>query len=99
MGEALWVVGDLGRDPVHHGAASPSTQTVNPPKPISAQFATEPGCVYGVFSQVIWLLWFAYITLLLFGAHVVTATRLSTSIGGMTRNIVDRSSGGATVGL
>jgi HEAT repeats len=42
MGEALWVVGDLGRDPVHHGAASPSTQTVNPPKPISAQFATEP---------------------------------------------------------
>jgi hypothetical protein len=36
MGEALRVVGDLGRDPVQHGAASPSSQTVNPPKPFSA---------------------------------------------------------------
>jgi hypothetical protein len=42
MGEALRVAGDLGRDPVHHGAASPSTQTVNPKRLISTQFATEP---------------------------------------------------------
>jgi hypothetical protein len=42
MGEALRGVGDPGRDPVHHGAASPSTPTVNRPRPISAQFATEP---------------------------------------------------------
>jgi hypothetical protein len=42
MGEALGGVGELGRDPVHHGAASPSTQTVNPTTPISGHFATEP---------------------------------------------------------
>jgi transposase len=42
LGQALRGVGELGRDPVHHGAASLSTQTVNPPKPISGPSATEP---------------------------------------------------------
>src|SRR4051812_43139343 len=42
MGEALRGVGDPGGDPVHHRAASPSTQTVNPTRPISARFATQP---------------------------------------------------------
>src|SRR5947209_16971141 len=41
-GEALRGAGDLGRDPVHHGAASPTTQTVRPPKPDPTRFTTEP---------------------------------------------------------
>jgi len=45
MGEALPGAGDRGCEPVDHGAASPSRQTVNPVGPLSIHSATEP-CSY-----------------------------------------------------
>ena len=43
MGEALRVAGDRGSEPVDHGVASPPRQpTVNPTRPFSDHFATEP---------------------------------------------------------
>ena len=41
-GRPFVVAGDLGRDPVDHGAASPSTQTVNSTAQEWARFATKP---------------------------------------------------------
>ncbi|AGA26491.1 ComEC/Rec2 family competence protein [Singulisphaera acidiphila] len=58
--QVLRVAGELGREPVHHGAASPSTQTVKPPRPISDRFATKPNCFVILKTQ-------------LFGCQVLTA--------------------------
>ena len=41
-GEVLRGAGDRGSEPVDHGAASPSRQTVNPAELVSDHFATEP---------------------------------------------------------
>ena len=40
--EVLCVAGDLGGDPVHHEAASPSTQTVNSRLTFLLPIATKP---------------------------------------------------------
>src|SRR5438105_251522 len=53
MGEALRETGDRGSEPVDHGVASPSTQqTVNPNRPISRHFATEPPTLWGRETEV-----------------------------------------------
>src|SRR4051812_48402316 len=53
MGEALRGAGDLGRDPVHHGAASPTTHTVNLAGFNSTSDTTKPPPVMTLLPKVI----------------------------------------------